>query len=145
VESRCIGFALGLCCHSGCNLNADHHLRRCYIRDAGNRIDRRSRGCAMTDIRPSDRAIAQAFWELVESQLFLPNPQMDAVLTMIDRDARTIDATAAPVVVGEDMVSRAMHAYMDAEIDAFGEVRTPNNGARREAMRKALTAALAGD
>lgn len=48
----------------------------------------------------------------------------------------------APARVTEEMVERALTALRSREIETLGGTKTPNNGARRDCMRAAITAAL---
>lgn len=90
----------------------------------------------MTDSRPGDRAIAQAFWNV---RRFLKEDDL-SLLNLIEQKATELDATAAPVVVGEDMVERAAHAYVISASRINGQGYIDH-----EAMREALKAALSGD
>lgn len=66
-------------------------------------------------------------------------------LDVTDRETE-LDATAAPVVVGEDQLELMTCAAYDAWIDAVQSDEPPTNfGAIQIAVRAALTAALAGD
>lgn len=93
--------------------------------------------------RPSDRAIAQALYELIETQGFL----IGGTLNLIVERARELDATAAPVVVGEDMVRRALDAqpFADDNLgDRVWQLIGYDSDDARKIIRSILTAALAG-
>lgn len=88
-------------------------------------------------IRPSARAIAQALYEYQSDNAW--DEATDAILER----AEEIDATAAPVVVGEDMVDRAVDAY-DASLKTL-PVWNDYRDVKRHMVRAALTAALSGE
>jgi hypothetical protein len=75
----------------------------------------------------------------------LPFSERYAVLNALET-IRELDATAAPVEVGEDQIELMTCAAYDAWIDAVQSDEPPTNfGAIQIAIRAALTAALAGD
>lgn len=99
--------------------------------------------------RPSDRAIAQAFYEFQEATTAVPIGHYDdtkgsstynwrrSFESAVLARATELDATAAPVVVVEvtdDMICRFANVY-------YGRGKTHGH----DRIRAALTAALAGD
>lgn len=97
--------------------------------------------------RPSDRAIAQAFWELAAPEKDGGQTIGVGVQYLITR-ARELDATAAPVVVGEDMVRRALDAqpFADDNLgDRVWQLIGYDSDDAKKIIRAALTAALAGE
>lgn len=109
--------------------------------------------------RPSDRAIAQAFWELAAPEKDGGQTIGIGVQYLITR-ARQLDATAAPVVVGEDVMAKAWrNLYIDLRMQSIEFEGMPYEMRRAHAeasandfedefrarMAKPMTAALAGD
>lgn len=97
----------------------------------------------MTDKRPSDRSIAAAFWEI------RPSAVCDAIpfrRSVIER-ARELDATAAPVVVGEDGFdgdNAKLLECIDAllSLDAAGALAPHGIGGHARALLKAAAARI---
>lgn len=85
--------------------------------------------------RPSDRAIAQALYELIETQGFL----IGGTLNLVVERARELDATAALVVVGEDLWSLFLKHRDDISTNVLMV------GTDDELTAAVRTAALAGD
>lgn len=92
----------------------------------------------MSGERPSDRAIAAAFWAFV-------GDSHNGTTSVIEQRASELDATAAPVVVGEDgFLREALHRLSQAVDAPIGSTVTITK-ADACAIGQFLTAALAGD
>lgn len=88
--------------------------------------------------KPSDKAIAAALWAHWE------NPPEWNFKAIFDRP-RELDATAAPVVVGEDLFLRDALQRLCKAVDANNGSAVTITKADACAIGRALTAALAGD